>query len=405
MREAALIYMDRSGGLRRFIEDCKKYHDSKHSYAVYRFVISVNPTDVTELNATLGNNILHEPVKAARVFQSVCASAIKTLSLIGQYQTEAQINVVLKLTHLPELPGYHLSLSEFPLDYKSQRLYMLEGIVIAMTTVTKYTQGARFLCSETNCPFSEGFKYIRVHTPGASESATVRHDFLCDLCASPLKEDMKFRVLGDKQVVDLMDSKALHIFQGCSGNRQHYRLQSYAVFVRDELMNTMKIGGRYRVVGIPVCGRNGSQVTVCIEANNIHQYITESPTNISSSFQTLHSVTLSSPWIFTGILTNIFASQVVPLGIYNTLKLCILLSLVQTCNEEKETGNYLDLLVLTILESRNTTIFIPGKKYGEDIDHQIYIPIQCNFWSYMDSSPKKHVQKENIFIGQMVFDV
>lgn len=35
---------------------------------------------------------------------------------------------------------------------------MSEGIATAMGTVTKYTQGARFLCTEETCPFSEGNK-------------------------------------------------------------------------------------------------------------------------------------------------------------------------------------------------------------------------------------------------------
>lgn len=68
----------------------------------------------------------------------------------------SQINIVLKLTHLPSLPSYSLDLCEFPLNYASQRFYMMQGIVIAMTTVTKYTQGARFLCSDEVCPFSKG---------------------------------------------------------------------------------------------------------------------------------------------------------------------------------------------------------------------------------------------------------
>lgn len=68
----------------------------------------------------------------------------------------SQINIVLKLTHLPSLPSYSLNLCEFPLNYASQRFYMIQGIVIAMTTVTKYTQGARFLCSDEVCPFSKG---------------------------------------------------------------------------------------------------------------------------------------------------------------------------------------------------------------------------------------------------------
>ncbi|KAM5158201.1 minichromosome maintenance domain-containing protein 2 [Mantella aurantiaca] len=477
MKQAALIYMDRSGGLEKFIEDCKRYNESTHSYAVYRFVISINPVDITELNATLGNYILHEPLRASQIFQSVCDAAIRILSLIEHYQTEVQINTVLKLTHLPELPGYRLSLSNFPLDYKSQRLYMMEGTVTALSTVTKYTQGAQFLCSETRCPFSQDFQYIRVHIPGATESATVGQDFVCDLCSSPLKEDKKYRVLGDKQVVELTDAKSLHVLQGHCVTHQSCRFQSYAVYVRDELINRMKIGGRYRVVGIPVCGPNGSQLSFCIEANNIHQYIAESSLTISEALQDLHARTLGSPWIFTGILANIFASQVVPVGTYNTLKLCMLLSLVQTCNEDEDIGNTLDLLVVTsdtliverlmsysvcllprgvrhtpfsdvfatvkkdehgtgtaiihagsalmakggvcfigdinshrkdkidhlktVLESRNMAVFIPGKKYGVDVDHQIFFSLQCNFWAYADSSYKKLNSRENALIGQM----
>ncbi|KAM9308383.1 minichromosome maintenance domain-containing protein 2 [Gastrophryne carolinensis] len=473
MRRAALIYMDRSGGLEKFINDCRGYNESPHSFAVYRFVISINPMDITELNATLGNYILHEPLKAAQIFQSVCDAAIRTLVLIKQYQTEAQINIVLKLTHLPELPGYHLSLSDFPLDFRSQRFYMMEGTVTAMSPVTKYTQGARFLCSETKCPFSEDFHYIRVHIPGATESATVRQDFHCDLCSSSLKEDVKFRVLGDKQVVELTDAKSLHVLQGQYVNHQNCRFQSQAVFVRDELINRMKIGERYRVVGIPVCVSSGSQLSFCIEANNIYPYIAESALTISQQFLELHFKTLSSPWIFTGILANIFASQVVPVGTYSTLKLCILLSLVQTCNEDTDIKNTLDLLVVTsdaliierllsysisllprgvrhtpfndlfstvtkdehgtgtaiiragsalmakggvcfigeinshkkdkldllmsALESRNTTLFIPGKKYGEDADQQVFLSLQCNFWAYADSSVRKYNPKENTF--------
>lgn len=47
--------------------------------------------------------------------------------------------------------------------------------------------------------FLSGFQYIRVHVPGATESATVRNDFVCGLCSSSLQEDRKFRVLGGKK--------------------------------------------------------------------------------------------------------------------------------------------------------------------------------------------------------------
>ncbi|XP_064244122.1 minichromosome maintenance domain-containing protein 2 isoform X2 [Passer domesticus] len=441
MKEVVLVYLDRSGGLQKFVHDCKKYNDSKQSYAVYRFVISINPSDIAELDATLGNYILHNPLQAAQIFQSVCFVAIKTLSLIEQLQTEAQISILLRPTHLPPLPSYVLSLSAYPFNYTSQRFYMSEGIVIAMGTVTKYTQGARFLCTEETCPFSEGFRCIRVHCPGATESATVRTDFVCSLCSSPLQEDMKFRVLGD------------------------------------ELANKMTIGNHYRIIGIPACVQNGLQMTACIEVNSVQLYKPNDSSFVSDNFKYLLSLTSSSRWRFSAVLANIFASQVVPPGTYNTLKLAILLSLVQTC--EKENADYLDLLIMTsdtlvidrllnyslcllprgirhppsgdifpsvskdkhgtgsasiqacsavlakggiccigdlssykkdklellqsVLESRTTTVFIPGKKYGEEADQQVTVSVQTNFWSFVDvdSSSKKHIQKENFLIGQM----
>nr|XP_033790148.1 minichromosome maintenance domain-containing protein 2 [Geotrypetes seraphini] len=438
MKEAAQMYMDRSGALQKFVEDCDKYNNSKQCYAVYRFLLSVNPCDIGELNATLGNYVLHEPMKAVQVFQSVCAKSIHTLSLIPQLQTEIQIKVELKLTHLPPLPCYFLNLCEFPFDHTSQRFYMLEGIVIAMTTVTKYTQGARFLCSDETCPFSE-----------------------------------------DKQLVEMMDVKFLQNFQGFSSNQPCIRFQSFTVFLRDELSNKMKIGGRYRVIGIPANVQNSSHNTICMESNSIDCYVPQSLSSISDRFKSLYSMTLSSPWRFTAILSNNFASSVVPPGIYNTFKLCMLLSLVQTCDEQRESMDYLDLLVVTsdtlivdrllsysiclvprgirhltfseifaivtkdehgtgtasiqagsallakggicfigelssykkdkldllqsVLDSRNITMFIPGKKYGEDVDQQITFPVQCNFWSFVaaDSSSTRHVQKDTPFIGQM----
>ncbi|KAL4842496.1 hypothetical protein H8958_011320 [Nasalis larvatus] len=478
MKEAALIYLDRSGGLQKFIDDCKYYNDSKQSYAVYRFKILINPSDVVDLDAELGNHILHQPLKAAEVFQSVCFIAVKTLSLIGQLQTETQINIVLKLTHLPPLPSYGLDLCEFPLDYTSQRFYMMQGIVIAMTTVTKYTQGARFLCSDEACPLSKGFQYIRVHVPGATESATIRNDFLCNLCASSLQEDRKFRVLGDKQIVEIIATKALHAFQGHSNN-QPFRFQSVTIFLRDESVNKMNIGNEYKIIGIPTCVK-ASQTAVCIEANSITFCNSKVPSGISDNFRCLLSLTSSSCWKFTAILANIFASQITPPGTYNLLKLCLLMSLVQTTDRNKELEDCLDILILTsdtllidrllnfsinlvprgirhlvsteifptlsrnkygtgavsiqagsallakggicfigdlashkkdkleqlqsVLESRNITVYIPGKKLGEDIDQQMTFPVQCSFWSFvdMDSSSRRNAQKINTLIGQML---
>ncbi|OPJ83533.1 MCM domain-containing protein 2 isoform B [Patagioenas fasciata monilis] len=441
MREISLVYLDRSGGLQKFVHDCKKYNDSKQSYAVYRFIISINPSDITELDAALGNCILHNPIQAAQIFQSVCFIAIKTLSLIEQLQTEAQVSILLKPTHLPPLPSYVLSLSAFPFNYTSQRFYMSEGIATAMGTVTKYTQGARFLCTEETCPFSEGFSYIRVHLPGATESATVRNDFVCSLCSSPLQEDMKYRVLGDKQIVEMIDAKVLNALKGYSNDKSHFMIQTFTVFLRDELVNKMKIGNHYKIIGIPACVQNGLQATACIEVNSVQLCKPNGPSFVGDNFKYLLSLTSTSCWKFTAILANIFASQVVPPGTCNTLKLTILLSLVQTC--EKENADYLDLLIVTsdtlvidrllnyslcllprgIRHPPSSDIFpsVSKDKHGTGSasiqacsavlakggvcyigDLSSYKKDKLELLqSDVDSSSKKHIQKENFLIGQM----
>lgn len=64
--------------------------------------------------------------------------------------------MILKLTHLPPFPEYTLDLCSFPRGYGPVRPVSMEGLVIALTRVTKYTQGARFLCVNDDCPCSTG---------------------------------------------------------------------------------------------------------------------------------------------------------------------------------------------------------------------------------------------------------
>lgn len=60
-----------------------------------------------------------------------------------------------------------------------------------------------------------------------------------------------------------------------------------------------------------------------------------------------------------------------------------------------------------MLESRTATVFIPGKKYGEDTDQQISLPIQTSFWSFIDADfcPRKHTLKDDIPAGQIVSNI
>ncbi|KAL7373810.1 hypothetical protein ABVT39_014855 [Epinephelus coioides] len=335
----------------------------------------------------------------------------------------------------------------------------MEGLVIAMTRVTKYTQGARFLCINDDCPCSTGFHHIRVHAPGATESATMRNDFSCMICNSQLKEDVKFRVLGDKQLVELIHVKALDVLR--AHHQSSLRYQSVTLFLRDELCNSMRIGRLYRVLGIPAHVHQWPNITWNVEANSVQPWEPEYPCKVSASFQELLKATAGSRWRFSAIVAHCFGLNVAPPGLYNTLKLGLLLSLVQTRADAKEKSNNLDLLVVTtdtlilerlmtyslslacrgvshqasgemfaslsrdqhgagtanihagsallatggicmlgdlgcykkdrldaiqsVLESCTASVFIPGKKYGEDADQQLSFPVQCSFWAFTDS--------------------
>ncbi|XP_041669643.1 minichromosome maintenance domain-containing protein 2 isoform X2 [Cheilinus undulatus] len=460
LKESVLFYLDRSGGLQKLMEDCRRFNDPQQVEAVYRFCISVNPSDVTEVDAVLGDYVLRNPLKATALFQSVCFLAIKTLSLVEKIHTESQVNVILKLTHLPPFPEYMLDLWSFPRGYGPMRPVSMEGLVIAMTRVTKYTQGARFLCINDDCPCSTGFHHIRVHAPGATESATVRNDFSCMVCSSPLKEDVKFRVLGDKQLVELIHVKALDALSTLQ--QGSFRFQSVTLFLRDELCNSMKIGRHYRVLGIPAHVHQWPNVTWSVETNNIQPWEPKSPNKVSPRFQELLKATAGFPLRFSAIVAHCFGLHVAPPGLHNTLKLGLLLSLVQTRAGPNDTFNNLDLLVVTtdplildrlmtyslglarpgvrhqasgemfaslsrdehgagtanihagsallatggvcmfgdlggyrkdrldaiqsVLESSTVSVFIPGKKYGEDADEQLTFPVQCSFWAITDVS-------------------
>uniref|UniRef100_A0A3Q2Y5Y0 Minichromosome maintenance domain containing 2 n=1 Tax=Hippocampus comes TaxID=109280 RepID=A0A3Q2Y5Y0_HIPCM len=446
-KKSILSYLNTSGGLKKLAKDCDSFNE-----AVYRFCITVNPSDVVEVDPELGDCILHDPQRATALFQSVCFMAIKKMSLIEKIQTECQVSVILKLTHLPPFPEYVLDLARFPRMHHSMKLVLMEGLVIATTRVTKYTRGARFLCSNDSCPFSL-FHTIRVHAPGATESATVRNDFICLACTSPLREDVKFRVLG-KQLVELIHVDALNVLRAPQQNSLRY--QSVTLFLR-ELCNVMSIGQLYRVIGIPAHVHRSPNVTWSVEANSVQPWEPE-----NSKFKELLKATSDSPWRFSAMLAHCFGLDVVPPGLFNTLKLSLLLSLVQTGADANNTVFNLDLLVTaddklivdrlmayglslarrgvrhsasgklvaslsqdehgagtanihagsallatggicmlgdlsgfrkdklddiqSVLDSRTMSVFIPGKKYGEDAEQRLHFPVLCSFWALTDST-------------------
>lgn len=53
---------------------------------------------------------------------------------------------------------------------------------------------------------------------------------------------------------------------------------------------------------------------------------------------------------------------------------------------EKIKGGF--VVFAAVLESHTASVFIPGKKFGEDADQLLSLPVQCSFWAFTDSSQR-----------------
>lgn len=78
------------------------------------------------------------------------------LVIVSHLIVPVQVYVILKLTNLPPFPDYRLDLGSFPRCYGPTRPVYIEGLVVAMTRVTKYTQAARYFCENDGCSCSTG---------------------------------------------------------------------------------------------------------------------------------------------------------------------------------------------------------------------------------------------------------
>ncbi|XP_070552416.1 minichromosome maintenance domain-containing protein 2-like [Ptychodera flava] len=358
LKQAALMYLDKSGALQKLREKCLVYANSKQVHTVYNFVLTLNPMELAEINAEFCNLVLNQVSSAANIFQEVCFTAIQTLSLLPTVENSSQVLVHLRVNDIPNLPSYQLDPYDLWSCKADKRFYKFRGVVCSMSTITKYTQAARYYCPVSSCDGSSGHHYIRIHTTGASEFQTIRNDFVCMFCGSTLVEDVACRLLADKVVVQMLADKALKCCWKISSER--VRHQSVTVVLRGDLASDVTIGGTYSVIGIPMYMYRQADISVTFEANNIievnnesqefHQDYTCDPTAcIPSSVQTLYNDRMSSSWSFVASLAYIFGSDITPAGSYFRLKLGMLLSLVQKpeiCKKKTRESRGLNVLAV-----------------------------------------------------------
>ncbi|XP_071086744.1 minichromosome maintenance domain-containing protein 2-like [Haliotis cracherodii] len=334
--QSALAYLDNTDHLYYVKTTCFKY-SSGEELLVYHFKLDVDPAELTELNAALGNFVLLKPLKATEIFQEIVFQTAQELELLPSDTTLSQISVFLKLASLPSpLEGCRIKcMKDLSRNIGSCNYVKFDGVVTGVTGISKYTRSTRYVCPHPACEGNEGHKFIRVHIAGASETQTIRKDFRCSACGSVLEEDKSSRIISDKLLAEVVHEDCFH---DVINAKTRQRVQAVPVYVRDELCEKIQIGKKYQIIGMVRKDIIGEVVNLALEANNIieisHIVHPLTPSFLPESLVCLYSDRRDSPWSFSLSLAYVFGGEIAPPGSYLQLKLGLMLSLA-TVSEEK----------------------------------------------------------------------
>eukprot|EP00057_Strongylocentrotus_purpuratus_P010593 XP_011665067.1 PREDICTED: MCM domain-containing protein 2 [Strongylocentrotus purpuratus] len=341
LKESALRYLDQTGQLASIKNKCVDIQQSNEKQVqIYSFLILIDIQELCQIDAELTNMVTCKPSDAYTLFQEVCFTASHTLGVGPKSIKPTQIHCNLRLNGLPTLPSYVLRPRDFFASKFASRFYQFVGVVCSMTSPSKYTRCAKYRCPISECFGSDENTYVRLHTAGAKEAQTVRNDFHCFYCGTLLVEDVNGRIIGERLVLKMVCKDA---FYEASCPQYH---QSITVYVRDDLMPTVFLGGCFTVIGIPTIENRGSRMSLAFEANNILSIDQPSipliPKTIPRRIHQLYADRASSLWSFSSSLAYLFAPDIAPPGTFHKLKLHLLLSLMQSTQSE----NILDVLAV-----------------------------------------------------------
>lgn len=334
--QTALDYLDNSGNLEILKAQCKKYQKVKT--LVYTFKLLIDPTELLEYDANLGNLLLSKPADASEIFQQVVYKITNVLSLLPADLSLSQISVILRLTSIPTFRHFNViqdvrSLSRV---YRNGGFCHLIGPVTGLSAVSRYTQSTCYFCPDEDCEGHQSKHFIRIHTPGASEAQTVRKDFQCSFCLLTLQEEKSSRILSDRIIAEIVPLEAQ---SSTSNGLQTPRGQAIPVYIRDDLTKVVEIGQLTEVIGTVRKDVSDEKMTWTVEANNIRKI--ERGVNSSSLLKQiprnilkLYKDRRSSPWSFGLTLAYLFGGDVCPPGSYFKLKLAILLSLMSQLDRQ-----------------------------------------------------------------------
>lgn len=336
---AALSYVDQFDILKNIGEICRRYNTQNDLF--YSFDIEINPQELLNQNASLGNLLLNSQKDVTLLFHELIYHYITIQNSIKV--SPNQILVVLHLLSIPNIPGVYTirTFSDLLKIPEMSRVICLKGIVLGMTAVSKYSHYTMYLCPERTCKGSRSKEYIRTHVPGALETQTIQNNFVCVYCGTALIEAKSYRTLAEKIIVDVLPSDAFAF-----SNNQRY--QAIPIYVRGSISKKVTLGLEHQFFGIIRRDFVENKISLTVEANNVipspEKYQCSSFSQVPQNLKKMFKKIAPSPWRFALSLSFYFAGDISPPGTFWKLKLCLLLNLVSSLNAE----NLLPLHLLVI---------------------------------------------------------
>ncbi|KAJ8297583.1 hypothetical protein KUTeg_024114 [Tegillarca granosa] len=362
--KSILEYIDTSENLIIIKETCEKYKRQR-CFGLYIQVVS------------LGNDLLKSPSTVSLLFQEI----IIELKLLSDDITLSQISVILRLSSLPA--GLSMlevksckNLSQLCDNYTG--FVRLTGIIIGVTATSKYTQSTRYICQDTECEGNHGNHFIRVHTPGASESQTIRNDFKCVFCWKTLTEVKTCRTLADRVVADFIPDTVLSKALSSKGGQICFREQAIPVYVEGHSpLHILAVGQDTEILHkLLIYGQTYA-----------HRSCTHTTGKHLSGKVTTDKYDRAPYFVEGGsfLLARNGICYFGDLGKYRKT----------TCD-----------ILQTVLGNNKILIDI-GSKYTGGLPQQLDVQLQCNVWSYTNptSQNKKPVAVDDVFTGCKTGDI
>ncbi|KAH9519837.1 hypothetical protein Btru_071033 [Bulinus truncatus] len=345
--KSALIFLDKGKTFEKIKTELKKTIDKDQ--LVYSFNIDIDLGNLFDHDVLLGNSVLQWPLESSSLFQEIIYHFCQSHNLLPPDSSSAQVFAHLKIVNFPSC-GLQIHRIQDLVRYMNYPGFVkLLGVVSGISGLSKFTQCTKYVCPLQECQGHNGNQYIRMHVSGALETHIIRNDFRCIYCGEILEEDLSFRNLADKMVIEILPIKILH--SGKEEILKNERNQAIAVILRDEQVKSVELGHTYDVIGTCRVDFHGEDINISLE---LKPHMLISLTSSPSIIQKLLDVCSSSPWGWSFYLAHVFGAKIVPGGVMIKLRLLLLISIV--INPEvnnihilsfgKETGLFFSLVTL-----------------------------------------------------------